>query len=214
VRTFHDLRSYTALHQLLNQKRRLSCIKHWSQSLSNCSSWPLHDFLFDAVCVYMMRKHTTVGLAAMIVVILIFTIPVIAPLSLLLPIVTVINIFSVVVFIASWWSVQGRTQGQLDKAEGEPNHWTFLTGNTVATLPMTRLIALAAPLSVHTAAFRLSHAVIHAVLGRLVQSLVLLQIIPSSASAACAIWQCMVWPHASHHFVATAVAKNVSAMHC
>ncbi|DBB17637.1 TPA: hypothetical protein ACH3X3_002681 [Trebouxia sp. C0006] len=31
----------------------------------------------------------------------------------------------------------GRTQGQLDKAEGEPNHWTFLTGNTVATLPMT-----------------------------------------------------------------------------
>ncbi|KAL0027877.1 hypothetical protein WJX77_012447 [Trebouxia sp. C0004] len=31
----------------------------------------------------------------------------------------------------------GRTQRQLDKAEGEPNHWTFLTGKTVATLPMT-----------------------------------------------------------------------------
>ncbi len=62
--------------------------------------------------------------------------------------------------------VQGRTQGQLDKAEGEPNHWTFLTGNTVATLPMTRFIALAASSSFHTAAFRLTCAVIHAVLGR------------------------------------------------
>ena len=84
--------------------------------------------------------------------------------------------------IAWWWSVQGRTQGQLDKAEGEPNHWTFLTGNTVATLPMTRLITLAASSSVYTTAFRLERAVIHAVLRRLLQSLVLQQIVSSSLS--------------------------------
>ncbi len=81
-----------------------------------------------------------------------FTVSVILPLLFWLPIVTIINILSVVIvivmlmLIAWWWGVQGRTQGQLDKAEGEPNHWTFLTGNTVATLPMTRFIALAASL--------------------------------------------------------------------
>ena len=211
--------SRTALHQLLNKQRHFSCSKHWCEGLPNCSSWPLYEALFSVVCVYMMHKHTIViGLAAIIAVIPMFTVRVIAPLSLLLPIVTIISIFSVVVviviFIAWWWSVQGRTQGQLDKAEGEPNHWTFLTGNTVATLPMTRLIASAAAFSVDTAAFILKHAVIHAVLGRLLQSLVLQQTVPSSASVASVIWQCMVWQHTSHHFVVTAVAKNVSSIRC
>ena len=168
-----------------------------------------------------MHKHTTVvSLGAIIAVILTFTVRVIAPLSLSLPSVTVISIFTfvvvivIIIFIAWWWSVQGRTQGQLDKAEGEPNHWTFLTGNTVATLPMTRLTARAASLSLHTAAFRLKRAVIHAVLGRLLQSPVLQQIVPSSVSVASAIWRCTVWRHTRHRFVATAVPKNVSAMHC
>ena len=34
--------------------------------------------------------------------------------------------------------VQGQTQGQLDKLEESPNHWTFLTGTTVASLPVSR----------------------------------------------------------------------------
>lgn len=34
--------------------------------------------------------------------------------------------------------VQGQTQGQLDKLQEEPNYWTFLTGATVATLPISR----------------------------------------------------------------------------
>jgi len=98
-----------------------------------------------------VHKHTSaVALFAIIAVILSFTVSIIAPLVLLPPVVTIINTFSVVIgvvmLIAWWWGVQGRTQGQLDKAEGEPNHWTFLTGNTVATLPMTRFIALAASL--------------------------------------------------------------------
>ena len=35
--------------------------------------------------------------------------------------------------------VQGQTRGQLDKLQEEPNHWTFLTGTTVASLPVSRL---------------------------------------------------------------------------
>ena len=35
--------------------------------------------------------------------------------------------------------VQGQTQGQLDKLQEDPNHWTFLTGATVASLPVSRL---------------------------------------------------------------------------
>lgn len=33
--------------------------------------------------------------------------------------------------------LQGQVKGQLDKLEGEPNHWTFLTGQVVGTLPMS-----------------------------------------------------------------------------
>ena len=35
-------------------------------------------------------------------------------------------------------AVQGQTQGQLDKLQEESNHWTFLTGATVASLPIHR----------------------------------------------------------------------------
>ena len=34
--------------------------------------------------------------------------------------------------------MKGRAPAQLGKAGGEPNHWTFLTGSAVATLPINR----------------------------------------------------------------------------
>lgn len=44
--------------------------------------------------------------------------------------------------------LQGQTQGQLDKLQEEPNHWTFLTGTIVASLPISRLASFSQPIIV------------------------------------------------------------------
>ena len=73
-------------------------------------------------------------------------------------------------------------RGSWTRQRGSPTIGLSSLAILFATLPMTRLITLAASSSVYTTAFRLERAVIHAVLRRLLQSLVLQQIVSSSLS--------------------------------